>query len=183
MRRKLASPSPIIADTLESMREMPLRDASFGQLLASDDDGELTWGFRAQFVSDTHIYLARLTNTTGGSGASCVVTEEPDATVLAFERYVLQPEFSRWVSIAAVLNIELMHTALVQDAGALNLVAYVRHAGRVRTDAFLLDINSGAISEAANNHTVTTFSGFRLGLLGASGTVQWVFRTHRREVK
>jgi hypothetical protein len=98
-----------------------------------------------------------------------------------FEKYVLQADFARWINIAAVLSVELMHTALVQAGGALKLVAYVKNSGRIRTDAFLLDLKSGEISQADLGQNVTTISGFKLGLPGPADSIEWVFRTHRSE--
>jgi hypothetical protein len=178
MRQKTAAAGPMIADTLQSMRELPLSEVAFGQLIAADDDGQLTWGFRAQFETDARHFVARLKNTTGGNGASCVVIEEPNARVLAFDKYILQPEFSRWVNIAAVLNIELMHTALILDGGRPKLVAYVKNAGRIRTDIFLLDLKSGTVSQADPSRDVTTISSFKIGLPEPGDTVAWVFRSH-----
>jgi len=173
----------MMAGTLQSMRELSLSEVGFGQLLAIDDDGQLTWGFRAQFEMDSRNFLAGLRNTTGGNGASCVVIEEPQARVLVFEKYVLQPDFTRWVNIAAVLTVELMHTALVLDGGSLQLVAYVKNAGRIRTDVFLFDLKSGAVSQADLARDVTTISGFKIGLPGPGDFIEWVFRTHRSERK
>jgi hypothetical protein len=183
MRQKTAATGVISADTLHSMKELPLAEVAFGQLIAADDDGQLMWGFRAQFETDPRNFLAGLKNTTGGNGASCVVIEDPATRVLAFEKYVLQPDFKRWVNIAAVLSIELMHTALVMDAGALKLVAYVKNSGRIRTDAFLLDLKSGTVRQADLGHEVTTISGFKIGLPVHNASVDWVFRTHRHENK
>jgi hypothetical protein len=143
MSRKTTKGDAMIADTLQSLRELPLAQVAFGQLIATDDDGQLQWGFRAQFDTDARVFRAGLKNAAGGDGASCVVIEDANTRVLALEKYVLQPDFTRWVNIAAVLNTELMHTALVLDAGALKLVAYLKNSGRIRTDAFLLDLKSG----------------------------------------
>jgi hypothetical protein len=181
MKQKTAGTGPMIAATLQSVRELALSEVAFGQLIAIDDDARLTWGFRARFEMDTRNFLAGLKNTTGGHGASCVVIEEPQARVLAFENFVLQPDFTRWVNIAAVLTIELMHTALVLDGGSLKLVAYVKNAGRVRTDVFLLDLKSGAVSQADLSREVTTISGFKIGLPGPGDYIEWVFHTHRSE--
>jgi len=183
MKLKAPASSPMIADTLQSSRELPLSEVAFGQLLAIDDDARLTWGFRARFEADSGNFLAGLKNTTGGNGASCVLIEEPQARVLTFERFVLQPDFGRWVNIAAVLSVELMHTALVLDAGALKLVAYVKNSGRMRTDAYLLDLTSGSVSQADMAHEVTTFSGFKIGLPGPGDYIEWVFHTHRSDRK
>jgi hypothetical protein len=183
MRQKTAAAGPMIADTLQSMRELPLSEVSFGQLIAYDDDGQLTWAFRARFEADTRNFLAGLKNTSGGIGASCLVIEEPQARVLAFEKYVLQPDFARWVNIAEVLSIELMHTALVLETGSLKVVAYVKNAGRVRTDVFLLDLKSGVVSQADLSREVTTFSGFKIGLPGPRDYIEWVFRSHASERK
>jgi hypothetical protein len=183
MRQKTATAGAMIADTLFAMRGLPLSEVAFGQLVALDEDSRLTWGFRARFETDTRDYFAGLKNTTGGNGASCVVSEEPQARVLVFEKYVLQPDFARWVSIAAVLSIDLMHTALVLEGSAPKLVAYVKNSGRIRTDMFLLDLKSGAVSQADLGRDVTTFSGFKLGVPGPGDHVEWVFRTHRDEPK
>ena len=179
MKHKAAAASPVIAASLQSMTEDMLAEVAFGQLVAIDDDARLTWGFRAKFETDTGTFLAGLKNTTGGNGASCVVNEQPEARVLVFDKYVLQPDFTRWVSIRAVLNVELMHTALVVEDGALKLASYVRNAGRVRTDVFLLDLKSGAMSQADLGREVTTFSGFKIGLVGPGDHIEWVFHTHR----
>jgi hypothetical protein len=179
MKHKGAASNSLIATALQSMTEVALTEVAFGQLVAIDDDACLTWGFRAKFETDSGTYLAGLKNSTGGNGASCVVSEQPGARVLVFEKYVLQPDFARWVSIAAVLSIELMHTALVLDGGVLKVASYVRNAGRVRTDVFLLDLNSGAVSQADPARHVTTFSGFKIGLPGPGDHVEWVFHTHR----
>jgi hypothetical protein len=183
MRQKGAATGAMIAETLQSMRELPLSEVAFGQLIAVDDDSRLTWGFRARFETDTRDFFAGLKNTTGGNGASCVVIEEPHARVLAFEKYVLQPDFTRWVSIAAVVNIELMHTALVLDAGSSKLVVYVKNSGRIRTDVFVLDLKSGAVRQADLSRDVTTISGFKIGLPGPGDYIEWVFRTHQIERK
>ena len=183
MKQKASGSSCMIADTLQSVRELPLSAVAFGQLIAIDDDARLTWGFRARFEADTGSFLAGLKNSTGGNGASCVVVEEPQARVLAFERFVLQPDFGRWVNISAVLSVELMHTALILDGGSLKIVAYVKHSGRVRTDAFLLDLKSGTVNQADLAREVTTFSGFKIGLPGPGDYIEWVFHTHRSERK
>jgi hypothetical protein len=183
MRHKTSTTSSMVASALQSMTELPLSEVAFGQLIAIDDDTRLTWGFRARFETDTRNFLAGLKNTTGGNGASCVVIEEPEARVLAFEKYVLQPDFTRWVNIAAILTIELMHTALVLDGGTPKLVAYVKNSGRVRTDVFLLDLKSGAVSQADLTRDVTTLSGFKIGLPGPGDYIEWVFQTHRSERK
>jgi hypothetical protein len=179
MKQKAAAAGPMVAASLQSMTEAALAEVGFGQLVAIDDDARLTWGFRAQFETDPGIFLAGLKNTTGGNGASCVVSEHSEARVLVFDKYVLQPDFTRWVSIAAVLSIELMHTALVLENGALKLASYVRNAGRIRTDIFLLDLKSGTVSQADLACEVTTFSGFKIGLPGPGEHVEWVFHTHR----
>jgi hypothetical protein len=171
----------MIAGALESIKELPLSEVPFGQLIATDDDGTLQWGFRALFEKHAGVFWAGLKNTEAGDGASCIVSEDANARVLMFDRYVLEPDFSQWVSVAAVPNIELMHTALVLDTGALKLVVYVRNSGRIRTDAFLLDIKSGVLTMANLNQDVTTFSGFRIGLPGRAESIEWVFRTHRSE--
>jgi hypothetical protein len=183
MRQKTAATGTMIADTLQAMRELPLSEVSFGQLIAVDDDSHLTWGFRARFETDTRNFIAGLKNTSGGNGATCIVIEEPQARVLAFEKYVLQPDFTQWVNIGAVLSIELMHTALVLEAGSPKLVAYVKNSGRVRTDLFLLDLKSGAVSQADLSIDMTTLSGFKIGLPGPGDYIEWVFRTHRSERK
>src|SRR5665213_2261238 len=179
MKHKAAAASPMLAASLQSMTEAALTAVAFGQLVAIDDDASLTWGFRARFETDSGTFLAGLKNSSGGNGASCVVSEQPEARVLIFEKYVLQPDFTRWVSIAAVLSIELMHTALVLEGGTLKLASYLRNAGRVRTDIFFLDLKSGVVAQADLAREVTTFSGFKIGLPGPGDHIEWVFHTHR----
>jgi len=183
MRHKSAVTGSMVGATLQAMRALPLSEVSFGTLIAVDDDSRLTWGFRARFETDTRDFIAGLKNTSGGNGATCIVIEAPETRVLAFEKYVLQPDFSQWVNIEALLSIELMHTALVLEAGLPKLVAYVKNSGRVRTDAFLLDLKSGAVSQADLAVDVTTLSGFKIGLPGPGYYIEWVFRTHRSERK